>query len=209
MTETIRRRPARLTPLLLILGVFALLASALLAPAAHAAPSKPAVAAAPATADSSITEDYKCPVATDDGTTSVRNCNGTWWAGTPGSRTFQMYVTIAQNRSSLWESVGLQWMTSLDGRQKDVKAYCQYKNGTSSALKGHYIVGGAYPNTNSLGGTGRFYCDNYSTSDPVGYIFNVTATYGSGTWSTIITVGNPWIGGVDSQYGHPERWCSC
>jgi hypothetical protein len=161
-----------------------------------------------ATATGSITENYQCPVASDDGTTSARVCNGTWYAGTPGSRTFQMYLTLAQNRDSGWESIGLQWLKSLDGRQKHVYAYCQYKNGTSSALKANYIVGGNYANTLDFV-TGRFYCDNYSSSDPVGYIFDVVASYGSGTWHTIITVGNPWIGGVANQYGHPERTCAC
>jgi hypothetical protein len=163
---------------------------------------------ATAASANSANENYQCAKVDYINNTFVWDCTGSWYAGTPGARTFGSHVTETYNESTGWTSTGLQSITSTDGRKKDVHVYCQYHNGSSSGEVGHYIVGGGYANTLTLSG-GRFPCDNYHERDPVGIYMSVVASYGSGTWRTDLTFNNESIGGLGHQYAHPWRTCSC
>lgn len=155
------------------------------------------------------TANYQCPKTNYVNSTFIWDCQGNWYVATPGSRTFRAGVVETYNESTRWLTTSLQSFISEDGRMKDILVYCQYVNGTTTAQKAHYIVGGAYADTMSFA-TGRAFCDgSVDTTGAVGYLLRVRGTYGSGTWDTILTFNNPSIGGIGMQYSHPERWCTC
>jgi hypothetical protein len=183
MTETIRRRPARLTPLLLILGVFALLASALLAPAAHAAPGAPAAAAVvdsarlpnkAGIAAASYDQVYPC---TSDGSTEsvwIGFCHGVWYNSNPNARSLEIdFDPVSYAYASAFRNTTLTKVATLDGTKKEFWVYCAYPNGSSSGLKlGPYIIGGGYATSRSFNWNG---CQGYSD----GVVITVYGWYGS------------------------------
>lgn len=144
-------------------------------------------------------EIYQCPLDGIIGNTAYWHCNGTWYNGAPGVRTFNSYVTEAYDSDGT-STTGVQNISSYDGRAHVAYWYCSYFNGTTSGLKGTTQVGGALPNTYTWP-SGYFPCNG----NEVGIVADVRGYYGSTYYISKLYWNTNAFAGQGKQSAHPWR----
>lgn len=142
-------------------------------------------------------ERYNCTYVNYDGITYSYRCNGSWYAGTPNSRTFQSVVDVTYNSSNHFRTNSVKSVTSTDGRKKYIKWYCRYSNGTVGSVLAVTQVGGGRSNTYTWP-SGYHPCEGTD----VGLAADVLADYGGKTYKTIID-WNSTTSGYGQHYAHP------